>query len=217
MKGIRKDLYDYVFGKVVPQYATFDSAHREDHALTVISQAMELYESAPADIKSGLDPEILLCAAAFHDTGMRAGREYHHLESGRIVRQCRDLRKWFDESGIEIIAQAAEDHRASSAEPPRSIYGKVIAEADRVIDTDTIIRRTLQYGMAHYPGLTEEEQMSRAASHLSVKYGEGGYLKLWIPWSGNAVKLKNLQLLLSDPDRLTEQLQKILQSLQGLR
>ena len=38
-KGIREDLHKYVFEEIVPEYAGFDPAHREDHALTVIGQA----------------------------------------------------------------------------------------------------------------------------------------------------------------------------------
>ncbi len=34
------------------------------------------------------------------------------------------LRKWFDEAGIVLIAQAAEDHRASSGAVPRSITAR---------------------------------------------------------------------------------------------
>lgn len=48
--------------------------------------------------------------------------------------------------GFVSFAQAAEDHRASGRSEPRSIYGKLVAEADRVIDCETIIRRTIQFG-----------------------------------------------------------------------
>ncbi len=55
------------------------------------------------------------------------------------------------EEEIETVAQAAEDHRASSDHDPRSIYGRIVAEADRLIDPVTIIRRTIQYVLSHYP------------------------------------------------------------------
>ena len=44
---IRNDIEAYVFDVIVPLYKGFDSAHREDHALTVISQAMELLDRMP--------------------------------------------------------------------------------------------------------------------------------------------------------------------------
>lgn len=42
------------------------------------------------------------------------------------------------------MREAVEDHRASSDHEPRSIYGKIVAEADRIIDTDTTLRRTVR-------------------------------------------------------------------------
>lgn len=52
------------------------------------------------------------------------------------------------------MREAVEDHRASSDHEPRTIYGRIVAEADRCIDPPTIVRRTIQYGLANYPELT---------------------------------------------------------------
>ena len=100
------------------------------------------------------------------------------------------------------MAEAVEDHRASSGHEPRSIYGKIVAEADRLIDVDTVIRRTVQYGLKHYPALTEEEQYERMCAHLREKYLEGGYLRLWIPESENGVRLARLREVAADTSRL---------------
>ena len=88
------------------------------------------------------------------------------------------------------------------ANEPRSIYGRIVAEADRCIDPATIIRRTVQYGVAHYPALTREEHYARCLDHLQHKYGEGGYLKLWIPESDNARRLEELRATIRDTERL---------------
>jgi uncharacterized protein len=141
---------------------------------------------------------MLQTAAACHDLGLSGGRDRHHLDSGVIIRADERLRKWFDQEQIEIIAQAAEDHRASAKTPPRSIYGMLVAEADRVIDGQTIIIRTLQYGMKHYPGLDRQGHIARAIEHLREKYGYGGYLRLWIPWSDNALRLNALREVIAD-------------------
>ena len=145
-----------------------------------------------------VDRMLLMMAAACHDLGLVNGRENHHLDSGIIIRRDSRLRNWFSEEEIETIAQAAEDHRASGKGVPRSIYGMIVAEADRVIEGDTIIRRTIQYGQKHYPDLCREEQIERAVAHLKEKYGRGGYLKLWIPWSDNAARLCALQDIIAD-------------------
>ena len=96
------------------------------------------------------------------------------------------------------MAQAVEDHRASAHHAPRSIYGRIVAEADRNIDIDVIITRTLQYGLAHYPQLNREEHILRALDHLHEKYSRNGYLKLWIPGSKNERELHRLWDLIDD-------------------
>ena len=82
---------------------------------------------------------ILLVAAAYHDLGLAFGRDEHHTHSARIVREDERLRQWFNEDEINTIADAAEDHRASSGHAPRTIYGRIVAEADR-INLDSIVR-----------------------------------------------------------------------------
>lgn len=208
---------------IIPQYAAFDAAHREDHALTVIDQAMKLLDAMPQWLEKQenadtqwlveVDRNILKMAAACHDLGLVNGRDRHHLDSGEIIRKDENLRKWFSQEEIEVIAQAAEDHRASGTHDPRSIYGKLVAEADRVIDADTIIRRTIQFGFKHYPGLDREAHIERAVSHLKEKYGRGGYLKLWIPWSDNAVRLNALQDIIADDSAIRAEVEKSYNSL----
>lgn len=131
------------------------------------------------------------------------------MESGRIIREDERLREWFGPEQIETMAQAAEDHRASSDHEPRSIYGKIVAEADRLIDADTILRRTIQYGFAHYPEMSREEHIARAIAHLHEKYAEGGYLKLWIPESPNAARLRELWALIRREDELLQRVETI--------
>ena len=100
------------------------------------------------------------------------------------------------------IAQAAEDHRVSAEREPRSIYGRILAEADRQIDPELTIRRTVQYGLSHYPEMDKEEHWHRMVEHLNAKYAEGGYLKLLIPESDNAARLAELRELMRNEERL---------------
>ena len=187
-------LKTYVEEEIIPLYSKFDSAHREDHVRTVISQSLEF-----AAIYA-VDENIAYAAAAFHDTGLAIDRKSHHLESGRIIRADHRLPEWFSSGQIETIAQAAEDHRASSDHDPRSIYGRILAEADRIIEPVTIIRRTVQFGLSHYPELDRESHWSRTLEHLHEKYADGGYLKLWIPESPNAARLEQLRQIIRDND-----------------
>ena len=195
---IRPELKTYIEEEILPRYDAFDKGHQRDHALTVIRQALDLaayYE---------VDPELVYTAAAFHDTGLCEDRKTHHLVSGRIIRSDTRLREWFTPAQIETIAQAAEDHRASSDHAPRTVYGRLIAEADRQIVPETVIRRCIQYGLANYPELNREGHWRRTVEHLEEKYAEGGYLQLWIPESPNATRLAALRAIIRDKKLLRE-------------
>lgn len=192
MNPIDPQLKEYIESRIIPLYDHFDKAHRRDHVEAVIAQGQ--YLSTFYDV----DCNIIYAAAAYHDTGLAQGREIHHIASGSIIREDSRLRQWFSEEEVELIAQAAEDHRASNKGEPRSIYGRIIAEADRVIDPHKIIRRTIQYGLSNYPELNRQGHWSRAVEHLEEKYAEGGYLKLWIPESPNAERLSELRSIIGD-------------------
>ena len=191
-----KTLRQYIETEIIPRYDSFDAAHRRDHVEYVIAQSLKLAEHYD------VDRDMVYVIAAYHDTGLAVDRKTHHLESGRIIRSDQCLRQWFDKDQIETMARAVEDHRASSDHEPRSIYGKIVAEADRQIDPETIIRRTVQYGLSHYPELDREGHWQRMLDHLNEKYAEGGYLRLWIPESDNAAKLSELHGLIRDMDYL---------------
>lgn len=190
------ELRTYIESEILPLYLGFDRAHGPEHARAVIGRSLALAEIY------GLDLDMVYTAAAYHDTGLSEGRERHHLVSGRIIRADRNLRKWFNEEQIETIAQAAEDHRASAEREPRSIYGRILAEADRQIDPELTVRRTVQYGLSHYPEMDKEEHWRRMVEHLNAKYAEGGYLKLLIPESDNAARLAELRELMRNEERL---------------
>ena len=190
--------------EIVPRYDAFDAGHRRDHVHHVMHESQDLAQYYP-----GVDRIMLLVAAAYHDLGLEIGRDVHHTESARIIRQDQRLRQWFNDEQIGIIAQAAEDHRASSNHEPRSIYGRLVAEADRHIDADTIVRRTIQFTFKHMPGLDREGNYQRFLNHMAEKYAEGGYLKLWIPESSNATRLNEYRKILADPVAIRQKFDNI--------
>lgn len=197
------DLVKYVQEVIVPRCDGFDAAHSRSHVETVIGQSLQIYDLL-TEQGMELNMNMVYAIAAFHDLGLCEGRDLHHLVSGRIVRGDELLRKWFDSEQIEVMAQAVEDHRASAKNPPRSIYGRIVAEADRVIDTETIIERTILYGLQHYKDFSFEEQVQRCVDHLREKYGDGGYLKLQFENSPNAQRLEELRVIIRDEQRLRE-------------
>ena len=193
---MNKELREYVESRIIPVYDGFDAGHGREHVNAVVAEALRL--AGFYDVNE----EMVYAAAAYHDTGLCVDRKTHHLESGRIIREDRELDRWFTREQIEVIAQAAEDHRASSDHEPRTIYGKIIAEADRQIIPESIILRTVQYGFKHYPELDKEGHWARTCEHMAEKYDEGGYMKLWIPESRNALGLARLRDIIHEKSRL---------------
>ena len=193
-----RDLIMYVEREILPRYDHFDAAHQRNHAEEVISRSLALAEHYE------VNKDMVYAIAAYHDTGLCEGRDTHHLVSGRIIREDKRLRDWFSEEQIETMAQAVEDHRASSGHEPRSIYGKIVAEADRLINPSKVIRRTIQFGLDHHPELDKEGQYQRFRQHLLEKYSDTGYLRLWLPESENAPRLEELRKIIRNERKMRE-------------
>lgn len=191
-------LEQYINSEIIVQYDAFDKAHQRDHVLKVIKETLFLSQYYP------VNKSMLFVIAAYHDLGLSQGREFHHIESGRILLSDAYIAKWFSKDELHTMKEAIEDHRASNKHAPRSIYGKIVAEADRIIDPGVTLKRTVQYGLSHHPELDIEGQYQRFNAHLEDKYAEGGYLKLWIKESSNAARLTELRELISNKVKLRE-------------
>ncbi len=200
---VNPDIIAYIEQEILPRYEHFDAAHQRNHAEEVIERSLALAEHYD------VNGNMVYAIAAYHDTGLCNGRDTHHLVSGRIIREDMKLREWFDKTQIETMAQAAEDHRASSGHEPRSIYGKIVAEADRLISPEKVIRRTIQFGLDHHPELDKEGQYQRFREHLLEKYSDTGYLRLWIPESDNAVRLEELRKIIRDENKMREAFEQL--------
>ena len=197
------DLVEFIETKILPQYAAFDAAHHMEHVTRVIRHSLELVKITGADIN------MVYTIAAYHDLGMSGPRAVHHITGGKILATDARLRKWFSPEQLKVMREAVEDHRASASHSPRSIYGKIVAEADRDLDSDIVIRRTIQYGLANYPQLDYEGQYRRFKEHMDNKYSKDGYIKLWIPNSPNAKRLNDLRNLIAQPAELRKAFDRI--------
>ena len=197
------DLVEFVETNILPQYAQFDRAHNLEHVTRVIRRSLELVKITGADIN------MVYTVAAYHDLGMSGPRAIHHLTGGKILAADNRLKKWFSTEQIKIMKEAVEDHRASASHAPRSLYGKIIAEADRDIDVEVVIRRTIQYGLSNYPELDKEGHWKRFKEHLDSKYSVNGYIRLWLPKSPNEKNLNDLRNLISNPPQLREFFERI--------
>ena len=197
------DLVEFIETQILPQYANFDKAHNMEHVTRVIRQSLDLAK------KTGADLDMVYAIAAYHDLGLSGPRAIHHLTSGKILISDARLKRWFTADQLMIMKEAVEDHRASASRAPRSIYGKIVAEADRDMDPETVIRRTIQYGMANYPELDVEGHWQRFMQHMDEKYSVNGYIRLWIQGSENERKLNELRKLIVEPMHMRELFNRI--------
>ncbi len=193
---MEEKLKRYLEETIISMYKQFDMAHQKDHVYKVIDNSLSIAKDYKVDM------DMVYVIACYHDIGMKYGRKDHHITGGQFFYDDVFLMDWFNENSRIIMKEAIEDHRASKEIAPRSIYGKIIAEADRDIDPDTVILRTVQFGFKHYPNLSKEEHIQRAFDHIGEKYGPNGYLKLWLETKKNQEGLKKIHDLLSNPGTL---------------
>lgn len=192
------EIMTFVEREILPRYNAFGKSHGLQHVQHVIKNSLELVPLTGADIN------MVYVTAAYHDLGMEGPRAIHHLTSGKILQSDVRLRRWFSPEQIKIMKEAVEDHRASSSRQPRSIYGKIVAEADRDLDPETVFIRAIQYGLENYPEKNKEEQWKRFFQHMREKYSVSGYIRLWIPNSPNSMRLRKIQNMIENTPELME-------------
>lgn len=193
---MRQDLLDYIQRAILPRYVFYDKAHQLSHIQTVIDESMALAVFYP------VDKEMVYTIAAYHDLGICEGREQHHLSSARMLMEDKQLCRWFTPEQRIEMKEAVEDHRASATSLPRSIYGKIVAQADRDINPQHILERTVAFSLDHEPQMSKEEHYRRFLDHLHEKYARGGYLKLPLPQGKNAEQLEQLRLIIENPEQI---------------
>lgn len=200
---------EFVETQILPRYNAFGESHGLRHVTRVIRNALKLAQVTGANI------DMVYVVAAYHDLGMSGPRAIHHITSGKILQADARLKRWFTPEQIKLMKEAVEDHRASMSRQPRSIYGKIVAEADRDIDPHEIFLRAIQYGLENYPKKSLEEQWQRFSQHMDEKYSANGYIRLWIPNSPNEKNLKLLRDTIADKGMLRKVFEEIMQEIKG--
>lgn len=190
------DLVEFVETQILPQYLAFDKAHNTEHVIRVVRRSLELARQVGADLN------MAYVVAAYHDLGLTGPRAIHHLTSGKILMADARLKRWFTAEQLKMMKEAVEDHRASASRSPRSIYGKIVAEADRDLSPETVIRRTIQFGLSNYPQMDVEGHWRRFMQHMNEKYSSTGYIRLWLHGSENERQLNELRTLIASPDKM---------------
>jgi uncharacterized protein len=192
------ELMSFIETQILPRYNNFGSSHGINHVQRVIANSLELAKSTGADIN------MVYTVAAYHDLGMSGPRAIHHITSGKILAADSRLKRWFSPEQINIMKEAVEDHRASASHSPRSIYGKIVAEADRDLEPNVVFTRAVEYGLEHEPEYSQQQQWECFNKHMEEKYGVNGYMHLWIPGSPNEQHLKTVRSIIADKQKLKE-------------
>ena len=190
--SVNLEIMSFLEQQILPRYNAFGHSHGLKHVLRVIKNSLELARIV------GADQNMAYVIAAYHDLGMEGPRAIHHLTGGKILASDARLKKWFTSEQIKIMKEAVEDHRDSSSRTPRSIYGKIVAEADRDLEPQEVFRRAIEFGIENYPEKNEEEQWKRFHKHMIEKYSESGYIRLWLPNSPNAQRLNDIRRTISN-------------------
>ena len=193
---VNLEIMNFVERDILPRYNAFGHSHGIVHVQRVIRNALALVPATGADI------DMVYVIAAYHDLGMEGPRAIHHITGGKILAADARLRRWFSPDQLRVMKEAVEDHRASASHAPRSVYGMIVAEADRDLEPQVVFSRTIEYGLENYRELDRQAQWERFASHMDSKYGANGYIKLWIPNSPNEKRIKTLRDIIADKARL---------------
>lgn len=192
---INNELVKYIESEIIPRYNKIDKAHNENHVTYVIRDSILIAE------KYDVNKDIVYAAAAYHDLGLEVERERHEVFSKEIMLNDKRLDEFFSVKEKEIIGDAILTHRASTKVAPNTIYGKIIADADRDLLPVHTIERTVLYSLDNLTDYNRKEHLIRCKDHIESKYGEDGYLRLWLDSETNNKRLEKLRNLLSDESR----------------
>ncbi len=197
MLTINKQLKKYIEENVFPEYDKNEKAHNIDHIKKVINRSFELVKENNLEVNI----DMVYTVAAYHDIGHHIDSKTHEIISASIMYNDKNLSNFFNEEELITIKEAIEDHRASSKQDPRSLYGKIISSADRNNTVKDCLRRSYSYGKKLDPKATDEELFLRAYDVLVKKFGVGGYAKFYFKDNQYEYFLKKLRELLKDKNK----------------
>ena len=170
---INKELKQYIENNIFPKYEKFYS-HGMIHINNVINNMLML-----ADYYN-LDKNMAYVIASYHDSGLNVDREKHEYESGKILNNDKELKKYFNEKQIQIMKEAVEDHRGSRKIKPRNIYGECVSDSDRDFDIELLAKRQLATSIKNYKELNSfEEHFERCYEYICKRINKNGNFNLW--------------------------------------
>lgn len=164
---INPELKEYVEKEIFPEYEKNKDGHDINHIVQVLKRSFNLSKQL-----ENINLDMVYTIAAFHDIGYHINKEEHETVSANMFYENEKMKDFFTEEERVIIKEAIEDHRFSSDTEPRSIYGKLIASADKTPDLKAMVTRTRAYSLKHFPEMTEEEMFERERNELRNRFSK---------------------------------------------
>jgi len=211
MNDINPKLKYYIEKKLLPQYSKNEEGHGINHINDVIKRSFDLI--VQNDLK--LNCDMVYVIAAYHDIGHHIDAKNHEKVSAEIMSKDLKLKEFFDNTQLQTIKEAIEDHRASAKCEPRSIYGKLISSADRNNTVEQCLERTYRYGKEHSPNATDREIYEESFEVMTKKFGYNGYAKYYFKDRQYEEFLKDIRELLEDKEKFCKEQEEYIKKLKG--
>ena len=179
----------------MPRNDLNDEGHNREHVNYVRRRSKKFASNI-----DGINMDMVDTIAVYHDVGHSIDAKNHEKVSASILASDKNLREFFSEEEIKVMAEAVEDHRASKNSEPRSIYGRIVSSADRNTSVDQVLKRTYSYRLKHMPDASIDEIIEESRKHAIDKFGVEGYAvdKMYFSDDEYEVFLKKIQELAGD-------------------
>ena len=200
--NITSELKKYIEENIFSEYDTNIGGHVIDHVITVIERSFELVDEFGLDVNL----DMVYTIAAFHDIGYKYDPDNHEQLSSEMFLKDIKMKEFFNEEQIKIISEAIVDHRASLEYEARSIYGKIVSSADRAIDVDKMLERSILFQRDKHKdeNPTDLQVIEYSYKKLSSKYGKDGYAKMYFPDKKYTDYLERMQEIIEDKNKFIE-------------
>lgn len=197
---VDSNLKQYINDNIVPEYSLNDKGHNINHIEFVLKRALEIAKNYD------INYDILYVCIYFHDIACHINRELHEKLSAEKAYNDSFLNNFFDNNELSIINEAIEDHRASTNNIPRNIYGKILSSADRTVEIKEYFTASLFYKVNDISKLDIKEAIEKSYNHAIDKFGKNGYAvnKFYVEDDKYKKFLSDLQYLIDNKEIFDE-------------
>jgi len=207
MESVTPELLNYIENNIIPVYSKNEFGHGIEHVRYVIGRSFELIDGLD------VDSNMVYVVAAYHDIGHHIDAKNHEAESAAIMARDDNFKKFFDNEQLITIKQAIEDHRSSSRNHPRSIYGQIIVSADKNTSIEQSIGRAYSYSVSHNPRFSADEHYVETLRHIINKFGKSGYGKSYINDEKYLNFLADIQDIIEDESKFVAKYKDVVSNL----